>query len=205
MTSTKENALDSAINKKSLFPLMAIISCALVPLVSATALFFWPPESFSFETKHHGQLVSPPLPINDNELNNYELNTYQLNDNEALSSPEGLKKWRLAQIQVQQNCHTKATDSPDSNLSPIKTQHQQIVSALGRESHRVTNVELCIPAEQYSQWQNKLTEPNDQRVQSSFSGIIDPQNKLIMVYPKDTPQRGIFKDLKRLLKYSKLG
>ena len=200
MTSTKENALDSAINKKSLFPLMAIISCALVPLVSATALFFWPPESFSFETKHHGQLVSPPLPINDNELN-----TYQLNDNEALSSPEGLKKWRLAQIQVQQNCHTKATDSPDSSMSPIKTQHQQIVSALGRESHRVTNVELCIPVERYSQWQNKLSEQNDQTVQSSLSGIIDPQNKLIMVYPKDTPQRGIFKDLKRLLKYSKLG
>jgi len=200
MTSTKENALDSAINKKSLFPLMAIISCALVPLVSATALFFWPPESFSFETKHHGQLVSPPLPINDNELN-----TYQLNDNEALSSPEGLKKWRLAQILVQQNCDTKATDSSDSSMSPIKTQHQQIVSALGRESHRVTNVELCIPVERYSQWQNKLSEQNDQTVQSSLSGIIDPQNKLIMVYPKDTPQRGIFKDLKRLLKYSKLG
>ena len=197
MTSTKENALDSAINKKSLFPLMAIISCALVPLVSATALFFWPPESFSFETKHHGQLVSPPLPINDNELN-----TYQLNDNEALSSPEGFKKWRLAKILVQQNCDVKATGSSDSSMSPIKTQHQQIVSALGRESHRVTNVELCIPAERYSQWQN---EPNDQTVQSSFSGIIDPQNQLIMVYPKDTPQRGIFKDLKRLLKYSKLG
>ena len=200
MTSTKENALKSGLNTKSLFPLMAIITCALVPLVSATALFFWPPESFSFKTKHHGQLVSPPLPINDNELN-----TYQLNNNEALSSPEGFKKWRLAKILVQQNCDVKATGSSDSSMSPIKTQHQQIVSALGRESHRVTNVELCIPAEQYSQWQNKLTEPNDQRVQSSFSGIIDPQNQLIMVYPKDTPQRGIFKDLKRLLKYSKLG
>lgn len=195
MTSTKENALNSGLNKKSLFPLMAIISCALVPLVSATALFFWPPESFSFETKHHGQLVSPPLLINDNELN----------DHEALSSPEGLKKWRLAQILVQQNCDTKATGRSDSSMSPIKTQHQQIVSALGRESHRVTNVELCIPVERYSQWQNKLSEQNDQTVQSSLSGIIDPQNQLIMVYPKDTPQRGIFKDLKRLLKYSKLG
>jgi len=195
MTSTKEHDLNGNKNTISLFPLMAIISCALVPLISATALFFWPPDGFSFETQHHGQLVSPPLPIDNKALKI-----------KAAGSPsEGLNKWRLAELQIRPNCDDLGADSPDNHLSPIQTQHQQIVSALGRESHRVTNVELCIPEDRYSQWKKNSTELDNLAVQSSLSGIIDPQNQLIMVYPENTSQRDIFKDLKRLLKYSKLG
>ncbi|GLQ30981.1 hypothetical protein [Litoribrevibacter albus] len=166
--------------------LVTIFSCALVPLLSAFVLFFWPPDSFSLETTHHGQLITPPLPVNAKQPLQHPENQNRVSEQSS---------WQLVQIDIKAECKNNP-NTPPVSASPTSMQHEneQIIKALGRESHRVTSGYLCLPASPL------------QAVQATeMTGIVDPNHQLIMVYDSSSDQRAIYQDLKRLLKYSKLG
>lgn len=188
----------------SWFTLFAIFGCALIPLVSAFALFFWPPESFSLNTTHHGQLLTPPLSLNTLPFEARPFET-RPSDTESLKSGSVEQQpsvnmlpnpWQLVSIQVSDDCQNISND-------PLKTsikvkENEQIIKALGRESHRVTSGVLCLSSPPIE----SIIDTKDTKL---LTGIVDPNNQLIMVYQRTSDQRAIYQDLKRLLKYSKLG
>lgn len=163
--------------------LTTLVTCALVPMVAAFALFFWPPADIELDTVHHGKLVSPPMPLAASDFIHTPKTTEAANTH-----------WQLVKIDLSETCHSQQHLTAADSTDPLKLKHQQIISALGRESHRVTQARICL---------DQLPIPT--KTPSIYQGIVDPNNQLIMVYTSDAEQRGIYQDLKRLLKYNKLG
>jgi len=175
-------------NSKPLLTLSLVTGCALIPMIAAFTLLFWPPETMKLDTIHHGQLLSPPLPLKSNSAN--------MTTDSAQSSDQ---HWQLVEIKLSGNCSlsqtTTVAETSTANTTPsLSAKHRQIITALGRESHRVSQAQLCLK-------DLPLTKPEG----NTYQGIVDPSNQLIMVYSSSMDQRSIYQDLKRLLKYNKLG
>jgi hypothetical protein len=156
------------------FTLIIIFVCALVPMALAFGLYFWPPKNLTLDTMHHGQLLSPPIQLEQTGT-----------------------KWQLVQITLGSECQqapesASAGTNSDSSEPSLAYTHAQIIKALGREAHRVSPGYVCL---------TDLPTSNH----PVLTGIIDPNNQLIMTYEPDATKRGILLDLKRLLKYNKLG
>ncbi len=171
---------------KQWMPLVLISLCGLLPLVSAVVLFFGDFD-YSPNSKHNGTLLSPAISLLDPPQ---PLNTQ--------SDDQPNNRWRLVTI-TSSDSHSEANDA--ICVTPINGEKaflklDQVIQALGREAHRVHRSALCISKEL------TLKLPKDIKANT---GIIDPLNNLIMVYSDQASQKDIYQDMKRLLKYSKLG
>ncbi|MEM6998788.1 MAG: hypothetical protein AAF419_02990 [Pseudomonadota bacterium] len=159
-------------------------------------------------TSNYGDLISPPVPI----------------DNLALLDPLANKeyelhgKWNL--VYITDTCDEVCLD----NLYRIR----QIHTAMDKHSLRVQRVMLMTEANVDSVI-SRLSDYEGQRIIEMDSSnkqlladkfklsnsesplkankiyIIDPRGSLMMSYPPDINPRGIMKDLKKLLKFSRIG
>ncbi len=155
-----------------------------------------------------GDLIQPPRPINNLELLDPVANEkYQLHG-----------KWNLAYV----------TDTCDEACANNLYRMRQIHIAMDKHSLRVQRVLLATEAEvsalttmlnDYA-GQRVIVEPlldrsvllkkfvlgnGDQPIEAQRIYIIDPLGNLMMSYPPDINPRGIMKDLKKLIKASRIG
>ncbi len=164
-----------------------------VPLLTAYAVFFYFPEWIPQSKTNYGELVNPARPAPDfaNAL-----------------------KGRWSYVYV-------AGDTCDELCLEKLTQIRQIRLALNEKRQRVQRVLLVTSAEQAARLGESLKAAHpDLKVQVDGDGVartffapdqpgalylLDPIGNWLMTYPASAESRGIFKDIKKLLRLSQIG
>lgn len=177
------------------------------PLFFAMWLFYVPNSWMNSKTQNHGTLISPAQPLEEFELEAIDGNLW--------SHDEFRGKWTLLYI-GDETCDLYC----EANLFKMR----QVRLTLGRDSDRVQRKYLGLHNQQNTQAIEKIFSKykrmrvawfNKQVVDESLPYfkdlpihqvyVIDPLGNLMMWYSKDATSKGMKKDLKRLLKVSKIG
>ncbi len=177
------------------------------PLFFAMWLFYVPNSWLSSATQNHGTLIQPAQPLNEFELLALDGNDW--------SHDQFAGHWTLLYI---------GDESCDLYCEASLFKMRQVRLTLGRDSQRVQIKYLGIQTNQNSaaidriflkyprmkvSWFDKqavdgaLPQLKDQPTHQIY--VIDPLGNLMMWYSKDATSKGMKKDLKRLLKVSKIG
>lgn len=160
----------------------------------------------------HGELIDPPRPIEDMAL---------FNPVSGESSARLHGKWSLVYLID----HGPCTDDCEGVLYKMR----QLRLAMGEQTPRVQRVLInfgpdmeLLPPAMHENYRGQLTvnatdlNRPDLLNQFRLTGaddplakgrlyLIDPLGNLMMAYPAATEPKGIIKDLKRLLRYSRIG
>lgn len=196
---------------KSRSYLIGLFAVFFGPLFFAMWLFYVPNSWLSSKTQNHGTLIAPVQPLEEFEL--------AAIDGSSWSQEEFTGKWTLLYI-GDETCDLHC----EANLFKMR----QVRLTLGRDSERVQRKYLGIST-------HKNTHKNTPAISEIFSKynrmqvawfdeqdvdkslpqfkdfpihriyVIDPHGNLMMWYSKDATSKGMKKDLKRLLKVSKIG
>ena len=186
--------------------LLFIIACFAVPLAAAGWLVGrWTPSG----TVQHGELLTPARPVK--ELRFISLDERRL-DATALHG-----RWALAYVGSAEGC--------DIGCRTALYNVRQVRLALGKDRERVNTLLLLeeTPAPALRQWladqyATLLVGVADRAARAELVGafptpgamggwiyLLDPLGNLLMRYPVASEPRGMFKDLQRLLRLSKVG
>ncbi len=187
---------------KSRSYLLGLFAVFFGPLFFAMWLYYVPHSWLNSSTQNHGILVVPAQPLEEFELVSL--------DGSSWSHEEFIGKWTLLYI-GDELCDLYC----EANLFKMR----QVRLTLGRESDRVQRKYLGLKTHQKTQsieeifskypgmqyaWFEK-TLPQFQAFPIHQVYVIDPHGNLMMWYAKDATSKGMKKDLKRLLKVSKIG
>ena len=191
---------------KSRMFLIGVFAVFFGPLLIATWLFYVPNNWMSSKTQNHGELIQPAVPLDDFTLTSINGDTW--------GKPQFMGKWTLLYI---------GDESCDLYCEASLFKMRQVRLTLGRDSQRVQRKYLGIDNEKNKQNINEIMKayPYMQvnwfklsgiknslslfKLQKNFIYLIDPLGNLMMQYSQDATSKGIQKDLKRLLKFSKIG
>ena len=191
---------------KSRMFLIGVFAVFFGPLLIATWLFYVPNSWMSSKTQNHGELIQPAIPLDDFTLTSIIGDTW--------GKPQFMGKWTLLYI---------GDESCDLYCEASLFKMRQVRLTLGRDSQRVQRKYLGIDNEKNKQNINEIMKayPHMQvnwfklsgiknslslfKLQKNFIYLIDPLGNLMMQYSQDATSKGIQKDLKRLLKFSKIG
>ena len=196
-------------NKKSLsrIYLLALFAIFFVPLFFALWLYFGPNAWLNSSVKSYGELLQPIR-----SLESFQLTSL---DGRKWNQDDLFKKWTLLYLG-----DAKCDLYCEASLFKMR----QVRLTLGRDSQRVQRIYLGIgnlsnaanldqvlskyPDLQVvwftqEQLYNQLPQIKDLVLHEIF--VIDPLGNLILRYSKHATAKGMQKDLKRLLKLSKIG
>lgn len=187
--------------------LIGLFAVFFGPLFFAMWLFYVPNSWLSSRTQNHGTLFVPAQPLEEFEL--------KAIDGSSWSHEEFTGKWTLLYIG-----DTTCDLYCEANLFKMR----QVRLTLGRDSERVQRKYLGLHTHKNTQAINELFSkyhrmqaawfdksvvdkalPQFQTLPIHQIYVIDPLGNLMMWYPKDATSKGMKKDLKRLLKVSKIG
>ncbi len=172
--------------------LLALIGIATIPIVLSILLFQYIPQLQPTGTTNNGQLVLPPVNVNDVSPN---LLRY--------------KKWLLLQT---------AEHSCSSDCKEMLYLSRQVIAGLGKDSDRVERV-LIAPIGVNNQFKQHLLEEHRDvivmgvdlialdKINENFPllFLVDPNGNIMMFYSLDKAGKPMLKDLKHLLKISNIG
>lgn len=177
------------------------------PLFFAMWLFYVPNSWLNSSTQNHGTLIQPAQPLNEFELSDI--------DGNAWNHEQFTGKWTLLYI---------GDETCDLYCEASLFKMRQVRLTLGRDSERVQRKYLGLNKNQKAQaikeifskfprmqvgWFDKSEVDNALPQFKVFPihqvYVIDPLGNLMMWYSKDATSKGMKKDLKRLLKVSKIG
>lgn len=178
--------------KKSARVLLPLFLLFFLPIFGAIALYFYFPEWIPSGKTNYGELVTPARP--------------------APAFAEPLKgRWTYVQL---------ADDGCAAECLQSLAQFRQIRLALNEKRERVQRVVL-VPSEAAAAALGaalKAEHPDLQVIavadgsaraffapQTPTVYLLDPNGNWLMSYPAGAESRGIFKDIKRLLKLSQIG
>lgn len=197
--------------RKQLITLILLLVVCVSPFVISWVLLNFTDVS-KIGVSHNGILIDPPRPIENFQLSNP-------------AAPESKEfslhgKWSLVYL---------LDGSCDANCQENIYKMRQIRLATSKYAHRVQrlvihtteNTEL-FTAEQINDYQGQLMlfngmlqkpeyedlfkiDANDEPFSQQRLYLIDPLGNLMMTFPSGVDPRGIIKDMKRLLKYSRVG
>ena len=191
---------------KSRVYLILIFAVFFGPLLYATWLFFVPNTWLNSHTQNHGTLILPVLPLDDFKIINKSGDTW---DKKTF-----MDKWTLLYI---------GEETCDLYCEASLFKMRQVRLTLGRDSERVARIFIGIDnnkikhnineiLKNYSQMQTSWFNSADvhdalssYKLEKNHIYLIDPLGNLMMRYTKDATSKGMKKDLKRLLKVSKIG
>jgi len=174
------------------------------PLLLAFVLFHTHPDWFKQNTINKGHLIVPPLTIPPKAI--------VTSANKPLDTDYFDKKWTLLAT-LPQKCQQRCQQSISSLKKVIKltgkNQNRMRIVLLGlSQSHRA---ELSATIHQnYPDTKLLFSRPNylgdssAQSIKPSQIYIIDPHGNLIMRYSSDVKALAILKDVKRVLKVSRI-
>ncbi|MCW8911282.1 MAG: SCO family protein [Gammaproteobacteria bacterium] len=195
--------------KKSRTTLWIMIILFGLPYVAAIYFYYFADLSKISNQTNYGTIITPARQVNDiplKKLNNTDF---------KLSEMRG--KWILISI-GQSSCQKSCQD----NLYKMR----QIRKALGEERTRINRVFLLTDTLNIQSFNSLLPDysgmetiiPTDDNYQYLISGfsiageptedgifVVDPLGNYMMAYPKDADANKILKDIRRLLKVSKIG
>ena len=194
-------------NTKSRSYLIGLFAVFFGPLFFAMWLFYVPNSWMSSKTQNHGTLIQPAQP-----LEKFRLTTI---DGSSWSHEEFSGKWTLLYI---------GDESCDLYCEASMFKMRQVRLTLGRDSQRVQRKYLGLynhkntlaineifskyPKMQVAWFDEAViykTLPQLKDLPIHQIYVIDPLGNLMMWYPKESTSKGMQKDLKRLLKVSKIG
>lgn len=197
--------------RKQAILILLLAVFALPPLLS-WLLFNYTDLGRATGGGEHGTLVTPPRPVPDLTLVNLADRT------DADKRLHG--KWTLVYL-LDGNCGEACLE----NLYRMR----QLRLATGKYAQRVQRAVLVVDNERQALTREQLSDypgqyvlypegvdadsllslfrltPDDRPLGEDRLYLIDPLGNLMMTYPATTPPDGIIKDLKRLLKYSRIG
>ncbi|HEY3486896.1 MAG TPA: hypothetical protein VGL10_02415 [Gammaproteobacteria bacterium] len=199
---TEKNA--SVNNKNGKLVLILIALAFIAPLLVAAWMLHIAQRDGVWHSTNHGTLIQPPRVLRDFLLPTYQSSVF------TLANIKG--KWSMLYI----------PSSPlecDAMCKQAIYHMRQIRLALGREMPRVQRVLLVGPE---SVWIEEIAaEYPDMHIVFDFGGanslqqqlvplqpgiyVLDPLGNAMMVFPPATDPRDILKDLKKMLRISKVG
>lgn len=210
---TTEQALNSPDKqnqpKRSRTTLWVMLVLFGLPYVAAFYFYYFADLSEMSQQTNYGTLISPVRQINDIPLTKLDDSDFKFSDMKG--------KWILISI-ASSSC---AMDC-QNNLYKMR----QIRKAVGEDRSRINRVLLLTDTLNLSELNKILTEfsgtdvmkPAGDIYKKFISGfsvagedsenglyIIDPLGNYMMAYPKDADANKILKDIRRLLKVSKIG
>lgn len=187
--------------------ILALFAVFFAPLLFAMWLYFGTHSWLTSESQSHGVLIQPPRTLNEFVITSF--------DGVSWSHKQFLGKWTLLYL-GDENCDLYC----EASLFKMR----QVRLSLGRDSQRIqrkflginhhSNTEsLNVIFEKYPDMQVAWFDPSQTGIHlPQFKDLdehaiylIDPLGNLMMCYSKHATAKGIKKDLKRLLKVSKIG
>lgn len=192
-------------SRKTVLTALAVIF--LAPVIVSWALFSFTDVGRNQEKYGHGVLINPPRKLPD----------MMLTDPANPRAGQRLYgKWNIVYL-ASGACGSEC----DNGLYTMR----QLRLAVGREAHRLRRVlivfnpaDQALSGEQLNRYSGQLTAKAGEGLLQAFKlteaerpvnlqrlYIIDPLGNLMMCYPEGTDPAGIIKDLKRLLKFSRIG
>lgn len=172
-----------------------------LPMILAVTYFTWVRQQ-EHSGLNHGQFLQPPLQVEDLSFSNKQ--------GVVLAGNPWRGKWTLFYVspqQCQQTCQ-----------QALHRLYQTWIT-LGRENHRITRVLLTTEVahlNELSSWIEKnapktelaiIDPPSLLSLNQGQGGVLlmDPIGNIILQYSADLSTKGLHKDLKRLLKASRIG
>ncbi len=205
MTNSSEE-LDPKQIRRSRMTLLLIVGVFVLPFLFALIVTsdlerFYPGEAV------HGELIKPAI----------ELQEFALRDSEGLFTLDDLKgHWTLIYItpgncaaECQQNIHMLR--QVHTALGAVRTRVKKLV-VLGSTSdaalidslqQQYANMSLVKGADSFVNQFQPVT--GTERSVSSYYFVVDPLAQVMMRYQVSEDQKGLLKDLKKLLKLSRIG
>ena len=191
---------------KSRTYLVGIFAVFFGPLFFAAWIFYVPNSWMNSKTQNYGELIQPAIPLDEFKITS--------TNGDVWSKQQFMGKWTLLYI---------GDDSCDLYCEASLFKMRQVRLTLGRDSQRVQRKYLGIDNEKNNQTINEIIKSYPQmqvnwfklnnitnslslyKLQKNFIYLIDPLGNLMMQYSQDASSKGMQKDLKRLLKVSKIG
>ena len=191
---------------KSRSYMLALFAVFFGPLFFAMWLFYVPNSWLNASTQNHGTLIQPAKPLDAFSISNASGDTW---DKSQL-----MGKWTLLYV---------GDEECDLYCEASLFKMRQVRLTLGRDSQRVERKYIGIDKQKnkntiegilnnYPSMQVRWFE--QEKIQQSLTNfnleknhiyLIDPLGNLMMRYTIDATSKGMKKDLKRLLKVSKIG
>ena len=187
--------------------LLSLFVVFFAPLFFAMWLYYGSSNSFVTKTQNYGELIQPPRPLGKFTLANNESNIWTHDQIEG--------KWTLLYL-GDEICNLYC----EASLFKMS----QVRLSLGRDSQRVQRIYIAMTQHadtviknlvfnkypdmqitflKRSYFYMQLPQFKDMSAHKIY--LIDPLGNLMMSYSKDATAKGMHKDLKRLLKVSKIG
>ncbi len=197
---------ESQAKTKSRTYMLALFAVFFGPLFFAMWLFYVPNSWLNASTQNHGTLIQPAKPMDSFKIVNTKGDTWD--------KSQFIGKWTLLYV---------GDEDCDLYCEASLFKMRQVRLTLGRDSQRVERKYIGIDRQKnknsietilknYPGMQVKwFEEAKSQNVMSEFDlhrkhiYLIDPLGNLMMRYTIDATSKGMKKDLKRLLKVSKIG
>ncbi|MCP4409548.1 MAG: cytochrome oxidase assembly protein [Gammaproteobacteria bacterium] len=179
---------------------------SLAPLVLATLFYLFPGYLPWTGTKNHGKLIDPPRPLLPFEA--------KTNQGEPLLLQDIKGKWTLLYLgtgECDLYCEASLFKARQARLAQGENLHR--VQLLYLLPHGESIEKLGPIIDNHSRMTLATLEKNklDPVLQTFGESpldklyLIDPLGNLMMHYPKDANAKGIVKDLKHLLRASRIG
>jgi|TARA_B100001059_G_scaffold51628_1_gene45221 cytochrome oxidase Cu insertion factor (SCO1/SenC/PrrC family) len=180
--------------KTRLFLLLIIFSFA-GPLVLASLMYKYSDIVPIPSPKSHGNLIEPVITINSNE------DFYETLMNE--------KKWVFMYVYEDETC--------DLVCEATLYMMQQVRESVGRERQRISNVAIVKKSFLNNENKKVINKYNKIKllkiIDNSFFNklkknhlyLVDPLGNIFMYYQKDFNPKGLKKDIKKILKVSRIG
>lgn len=193
-----------------------IVMLLLLIVFVGPMLFAWKmvrsAEGMEFNTVNHGDLVKPVVDVDQlmlvDPLKQEPVNTDLLKNQWSLIyllpklCSEGCHQaiFLTRQIHVLLN---KDSDRLQRVLMFLPNQRNEALHKMLADTYPEAK-QVIISQESFDTYLHSLTDPVEQAEVGSFY-LVDPLGNLMMTYPGDIQHKGILKDLKKLLKISKIG
>lgn len=193
-----------------------VVMLLLLVVFLGPMLFAWKmvksSENLQLNTVNHGDLVQPVVDIDTltllDPIDLTPMDTAQLKGHWSLLyhlpkiCSEGCHQniYLMRQIQASLN---KDSDRMQRVLFFLPNQRNEALHKMLADSYPETK-QMILSEASFTEHLKSLGDPVEQVEVGTFY-IVDPLGNLMMTYPGDIQHKGILKDLKKLLKISKIG
>ncbi len=200
--------------KKGRVWLVALIALFVLPMLASWGLFFYTQKTGEvWGTSNKGVLIRPMIALQDIDLS--------LFNSQKLTLKELETQWTLLYL-MPEDCKAQC----EQDIYHMRQVHVSISKDFGRVQRLLVlqkpeqlqtkyeflqhynDMLIAKQDDQVSPLRQQIALPVNDRLSGSIEGhiyIIDPQANVMMVYEKGVDPAKIFKDLKKLLRMSRIG
>ena len=211
MEKSVNNVIDPKRVRNARIMLLGLLMVFLLPFIAATVMYYQYRDSTELTTSSNGELILPAVPLAPFDLQDRR-------DGQTIDLDWLKKQWTLVYLG-----HGECAEICERNLYHMR----QIHVALAKEAHRVQRLVVsddtvsivAFIGDQYpgivladgsgenlaAVYRQFAVAVRDKPVQRDSLYLIDPLGNLVIRFSPDLDPRGILKDIKRVLRASRIG